>query len=745
VSAQVFDDEAMASAKALERWRGQRFGMFIHWGPVSQTGYEISWSRDWYGHEAYDSLYETFNPTLFDADEWAGLANAAGMKYMVITSKHHDGFCLFDSAYTDYDMMSTPYGQDICAMLAAACPGHDVDFCTYHSIPDWKKPDQPLAPYVTYLHNQVNEIIDKYSPAIMWFDNWEGAVTGWDTAHAWDLYDLCRDGKDQMLVNDRVYAAYLPNLPHYAGDYKTPEQNVGSFNNSFPWESCITIGTQWAWKPNDTVKSLKECLQTLVSCVGGDGNLLLNIGPKGDGSIEPLQVQRLTEMGNWLKRDDNSRAVYKTRGGPAQPQTWGRTTHRANMVYAHVWGHNWLGSHGTAAQSSTYGSGYEAYRSVDSDMTTFGHNASGDATPTWQILMDGNYALTRVELLNRMGYEDRATSYVVQFMNFTGNVNTQFGLGTGGTVLYTTETLNPSGGPQSMFTIDLVARTGGPLTCNFIRVVKTNGGWLHMAEVQAYATNQPGAGQQVTAPQMGSHLVQSAYLLRNPAISVPFTQNGANVTLNLNSVPGDPIDTVVAMSVSPDQPAEAETAVTGTVTGTYANTRVSDDVRQQICEVSNGAISELEHRWTINVLKHQKATFFVEAYRSANAEGDDFVFSYSLDGNSWNEMVTVTKTSDDDSLQYFVLPNSVMGTVHIRVKDTDRSNGNTGLDSVYVDYMFIRSEWTADLDSDGSVDLVDYAVFAGQWLASDYECGDFNDDDAVDLMDLKMLTDEWLR
>jgi len=167
-----------------------RFGLFIHWGPVSIRGTEIGWSRGaQVPIEEYDALYKQFNPTKFNADEWVSIAKESGMKYLVITSKHHDGFCIWDSEYTDYDIMSTPFKRDILKELSEACRRQGIMFCTYHSICDWYHPDYPLGSpggrtkksnpnmerYVQYLHNQTAEIIRKYGPlGVMWFDGeWE--------------------------------------------------------------------------------------------------------------------------------------------------------------------------------------------------------------------------------------------------------------------------------------------------------------------------------------------------------------------------------------------------------------------------------------------------------------------------------------------------------------------------------------------------------------------------------------------
>ncbi|HVN79022.1 MAG TPA: alpha-L-fucosidase, partial [Terriglobia bacterium] len=329
-----------ASDSRLDWWREARFGMFIHWGPVSLKGTEIGWSRgDQVPVEEYDALYRKFNPTRFEAEVWVRTAKEAGMKYIVLTSKHHDGFCLWDSKYTDYNIMNTPFHRDVVKELAAACRHNDIVFCLYHSICDWRHPDYPLgspggktekpAPnmdrYNQYLKNQLAELTRNYGPlGILWFDGeWE---TPWTEARGQDLYRYCRSLQDSILINNRVSKARkdmegTSRAGQFAGDYDTPEQQIGSFQNGRPWESCITLCEQWAWKPNDKMKSLKECLQTLITCAGGDGNLLLNVGPMPTGEIEPRQVERLNEIGQWISQYGQS--IYGTRGGPFKPGAWG--------------------------------------------------------------------------------------------------------------------------------------------------------------------------------------------------------------------------------------------------------------------------------------------------------------------------------------------------------------------------------------------------------------------------------------
>jgi alpha-L-fucosidase len=342
------------SAGRLAWWRAARFGMFIHWGPVSLKGTEIGWSRGaQVPAEEYDHLFERFNPTAFDADQWVRTAKAAGMKYIVITSKHHDGFCLWDSRYTDYDIAATPFKRDVLEELSDACRRHGVRFCVYYSICDWWHPDYPtgspggkrskpspnMPRYFEYLKNQVREIIENYGPlGIVWFDGqWEKP---WTLEHGDELETFLRKLQPDVIINNRVGKARA-NLSGTSkqnvgnpGDYDTPEQRIGAFDRARPWETCMTICRQWAWKPDDQMKSLEQCLQSLVRVAGGDGNFLFNIGPMPDGRIEPRQAERLREMGAWLETHGES--IYGTRGGPFKPGPHGASTCNGNRVYLHV-------------------------------------------------------------------------------------------------------------------------------------------------------------------------------------------------------------------------------------------------------------------------------------------------------------------------------------------------------------------------------------------------------------------------
>jgi len=321
----------------LEWWKDARFGMFIHWGPVSIKGTEIGWSRgkEW-PIEEYDNLYKQFNPVKFNALEWVRIARAAGMKYIVFTSKHHDGFCMWDTKYTDHNIMNSPFKRDVMKELAEACRKEGMALGFYHSTCDWYHPDFPLTSpggsvkretsnidrYTEYLKNQSVEIIKNYGPLlVMWYD----VPQQFDEKRGQGVIDYIRTIQPDILVNNRTGAK---------GDFDTPEQRVGSFQSERAWETCMTIGRQWAWKPDEEIKSLEQCLQNLVRSAGGDGNLLFNVGPRPDGTIEPLQVARLKEMGDWLSKYGYS--VYGTRGGPFKPADWGVSTRKGNKIYLHI-------------------------------------------------------------------------------------------------------------------------------------------------------------------------------------------------------------------------------------------------------------------------------------------------------------------------------------------------------------------------------------------------------------------------
>lgn len=327
-----------ASPQDMQWWRDGRFGMFISWGPVSMVGTEIGWSR---GAErksvpgkgeipapVYDNLYRGFDPCKFNARQWMSYCKASGMKYIVFITKHCDGFCMWDTKTTDHNIMNSPFHRDVLAEVVKACRAQGIKVGLYYSMPDWYQPDYwgpNHARYLKLMKDQIRGLCTNYGKVdLMWFDrdHEDDKPEEYDT---YNVFKMVRELQPGIIINNRG------GLP---GDYDTPEQQVGIFRNDRAWESCITIGTQWSWKPNDSVKSTKTCIRTLLGCAGGDGNLLLNFGPNPQGEIEPAQVTRMKEIGKWLTKYGGS--VYGTRGGPFKPSPWLVSTHKGDTIYLHI-------------------------------------------------------------------------------------------------------------------------------------------------------------------------------------------------------------------------------------------------------------------------------------------------------------------------------------------------------------------------------------------------------------------------
>ena len=331
-------------------WREARFGMFIHWGPVSLKETEISWSRANSNPkcpnkgpipvEVYDNLYKQFNPTQFDARAWVALARAAGMKYMVLTAKHCDGFLLWDSKVDDYNIMHTPFQRDVCAELVQAAREGDMRIAWYFSPMDWRDPDfrtEQNATFLERMRGELRELLTNYGPIdLLWFDH-DGREAMYGQAHT---YALVKKLQPCIVLNNRLDLDIGNNnrqiLSPFA-DYTTPEQVVGAYDDQTPWESCMTVSrrSQWSWGgPEDGVKPLETCLNMLISCAGGDGNLLLNVGPTPTGEIAPEQADLLRDIGAWLTQYGDS--IYGTRGGPFKPGRFGVSTRKDQTIYLHI-------------------------------------------------------------------------------------------------------------------------------------------------------------------------------------------------------------------------------------------------------------------------------------------------------------------------------------------------------------------------------------------------------------------------
>ncbi len=341
----------------MDWWREARFGMFIHWGLYAipagvWNGREVPGVGEWIMYHGqispkdYEPLAARFNPVKFDAREWARLAREAGMRYLVITSKHHDGFCLFDSAYTEYDVIdATPFKRDIMRELADACRAEGIRVGWYHSIMDWHHQDaggERFPAYADVLRKQVVELLANYGPIdVMWFDGeW---IPEWTVEHGVELERLCRAVSPSVIVNNRVgkRGAGMGDMTRTVGDFATPEQTVPATGlPGLDWESCITMNDTWGFKTSDqNWKSAEELLRMVVDIASKGGNLLLNVGPTAEGLIPQPSVDRLHAVGAWLDR--NGEAIYGTQASPFRRLPWGRCTRRGETLYLHVF--DWPG------------------------------------------------------------------------------------------------------------------------------------------------------------------------------------------------------------------------------------------------------------------------------------------------------------------------------------------------------------------------------------------------------------------
>ncbi|MBL7077561.1 MAG: alpha-L-fucosidase [Kiritimatiellae bacterium] len=347
----------------MQWFRDAKFGMFIHWGPCSVGKREIGWGRNarrpWDigipdpsddTHDAeYDNYYKVFNPERYDADAWARFAKESGMTYMVLITKHHDGFSQFDTKLSDYSIMATPYGRDIVKPFVEACHKHGLKAGLYYSTRDWYHPDYLVGDnkaYDEWYRGQVEELLTNYGKVdMMWFDHVGGR--DWGKWKFDELFAMMYRCQPELLVNNRAARFCGPTTPEdqgpespefehmTLGDFYTPEGKIGAMDIENDWESCIHVGQGWSYRGEDGFKGPEDCIKMLASCTTGGGNLLLNFGPRPDGTFTDGEAAVARAMGEWLNQ--YGEAVYGTRGGPLQNGDWGGSCHKGNKVFLHVY------------------------------------------------------------------------------------------------------------------------------------------------------------------------------------------------------------------------------------------------------------------------------------------------------------------------------------------------------------------------------------------------------------------------
>ncbi len=347
-----------------EWFQDAKFGLFVHWGVYSvMAGGGDHGIAEWIMNQKqipidqYEKLPSFFNPVDFDPEEWVAMVKKAGMKYITITSKHHDGFAMYDSKVSDYNIVDrTPYGKDVLKMLKDECDKQGIKLFFYYSQLDWHHPDyyprgrtgrnytgRPQEGnwdnYIDYMNAQLTELLTNYGEiGGIWFD---GMWDQWDANWRLDeTYSLIHKHQPGALVGSNHHKAPFPGEDFQMFERDLPGENTMGFNQTgsiseLPLEMCETMNGSWGFNIKDEgYKSTKRLIQTMVKSAGYGANFLLNTGPMPNGKIQPENVDTLMVMGQWLKKYGES--VYGTRKGPVKPAHWGATTQKGNTIYLHI-------------------------------------------------------------------------------------------------------------------------------------------------------------------------------------------------------------------------------------------------------------------------------------------------------------------------------------------------------------------------------------------------------------------------
>ncbi|MFC7679643.1 alpha-L-fucosidase [Paenibacillus sp. GCM10028914] len=341
-----------------------RFGLFIHWElyAIPARGEWVR-SQERISNEQYQSYFDEFDPSRYDPRSWAKAAKAAGQKYAVLTTKHHDGFCLFDSKLTDYKVTNTPAGRDLIREYVDAFREEGISVGFYYSLIDWyhddypayndrihpmrgvesfKEKEQDFDRYLDYMHGQVKELLTNYGKIdMMWFDFSYDEMTG-EKWRATELMETIRSLQPEIVIDNRLGGNIMAAEPEvYAGDFFSPEQIipprgiVNELGEHVPWEACITLNNNWGYHAKDKdYKTPRQVIHAIVECVSKNGNLLLNVGPDAEGEIPSESLEILSTVGEWMRRNGDS--IYGCGIAELEKPEWGRYTQCGNKLYAHV-------------------------------------------------------------------------------------------------------------------------------------------------------------------------------------------------------------------------------------------------------------------------------------------------------------------------------------------------------------------------------------------------------------------------
>ena len=323
--------------RRMKWWHEAKFGMFIHFGLYSQHArHEWAMEDEAIPVDEYTSLAKVFNPAPHSARAWAKLAKAAGMKYMVMTTKHHEGFCHFDSKLTDYNAAKQGPGRDLVREYVDAAREQGLRVGFYYSLMDWHHPDgarcahdeEARKRFVEYTHGLIREILTNYGKIdVLWYDvSWPLDAKGWESDR---MNKMVFDLQPDIIVNNRN---------HLDGDFSTPEQKIVAEENGRPWESCMTLNDSWGFqRADDNWKSSKTIIRNLITCARDGGNYLLNIGPQPDGAVPAESIRVLTEVGEWMAT--NGHTLYTSDLCQPRRCNYASFTRTGNTLYMHV--HFW--------------------------------------------------------------------------------------------------------------------------------------------------------------------------------------------------------------------------------------------------------------------------------------------------------------------------------------------------------------------------------------------------------------------